>query len=54
MMSTHMMAIRSPQNVHKICFLVILMTFICDVKNYHTMPEPHCVKYCMKLHSLLV
>ena len=41
----HVMAIKNPQMVQEICFLPMLMTFICDIKIHIIISEPHCVKF---------
>ena len=38
-----MMVIKKSQNVHKICFQPILMTFICDINFDIIMCKPLCV-----------
>ena len=40
---SHMMVINNPKTVHKICYELILMTFIFNIKNHIIMGEPHCV-----------
>ena len=42
-LTSHMMVTKTPQNVHRKCFLTILMTFIFDVKIDVNMCEPHYV-----------
>ena len=37
----HMMIIKTPQNIHEICFSVIRLTFTCDLKTDFIMSEPH-------------
>ena len=50
---SHIMVIKNPQNVHKICLQLVLMTFICDIKIGIIMYEPHCVQllFCEPLYS---
>ena len=40
-----LMIIKTPQNVHKICFRGILVTFTCEVKFDLIKFEPHYVKF---------
>ena len=49
----HLMTIKTPQNVHKICFWVIWMTFTCAVKTDLIMFETHYVRFLFMnlLHS---
>ena len=40
-----LMIIKTPQNVHKICFRGVLVTFTCEVKFDLIKFEPHYVKF---------
>ena len=40
---SHMMVIQNPQNVHKVYFEIILMTFLCDIWIGLIVCESHCV-----------
>ena len=42
---SNLMIIKTPLNVHKICFRVVLVTFTCEVKFDFIKLEPHYVKF---------
>ena len=53
-LTSHLKVIKTPQNVHKMCFWCVLMTFICEVKIDLIMSRHHYVKSIFLLTSSIV
>ena len=50
---SHLMIIKTPQNVHKICFRGVLVIFTCEVKFDLIKFEPHYVKFFFRTSSIV-
>ena len=51
-LTSHLKVIKTPQNVHKMCFWCVLMTFICEVKIDLIMSRHHYVKFFFSINLL--